>query len=59
MKLYEVPVNTMVKIIDNGETLFFLHHIEGAYCLCGTENGTIIHIPENANVSIIEHIENS
>ena len=58
MKLYEVPHGTRVKIIDTGETIFF-HHIEGAYSLCSTENGSIVHIPAGSNVSIVEHNENS
>ena len=63
MKLYEVPRNTSIRILE--ETLvpidspkppneLFFHHVDGMYSLCSDSEGKIVHIAAWTEVEIIE-----
>ena len=64
MKLYEVPNNTRVKIlqaevpppgglhIDVGQNVFF-HHIDGMYSYCIDNKGNVVHLKAWTEVEIV------
>ena len=43
MKLYQVPRNTLVKLVETGE-VFKFHHIDGMYSLCHDKDGNVVHL---------------
>jgi hypothetical protein len=42
MKLFEVPKNTRVRLVDGTELMF--HHIDGMYSVCTNDNGDVVHL---------------
>lgn len=64
MKLYEVPVNTMVRLVEGatvppdaqglqvGQELFF-RHVDGMYSLCFTADREIVHPMASTEVEIV------
>ena len=65
MKLYDVPINTWIRIkgdirvppaapqLKEGQKLLF-HHIDGMYSYCETESGEVVHLVALAEVEIIK-----
>jgi len=66
MKLYDVPGNSFVRILDentkvpivsketpNGTILKF-HHVDGMYSYCRTKDGNVIHPAAWTEVEIVE-----
>ena len=52
MKLYEVPVKTLIKC---NEQLFMFYHIDGMYSLCThIETNSTQHLSAMAEVEIVE-----
>ena len=66
MKLYNVPENSKVRVLDDiavppaaipitkGDVLFF-DHIDGMYSYCKNMNGELVHLVAWAEVEIICH----
>lgn len=64
MKLYEVPVNTMVRLVSGatvppdaqglqaGQELFF-RHVDGMYSLCFTADREVVHPMASTEVEIV------
>lgn len=64
MKLYEVPNNTEVRLLEeprippgappvsNGDTILFFH-VDGMYSYCKNSNGDIVHIAAWTEVEIV------
>lgn len=50
MRLYEVPRGSRV-VFGNLELDF--HHVDGAFSLCVTPDGSIVHLSSNARVTVI------
>ena len=55
MKLYDVPNNTIVRRIDDGDHQdeFKFHHIDGMYSYCHDQHGNVVHYPAGCEVEII------
>ena len=57
MKLYEIHKNSKFKILDDGdiayEKTYHLHHIDGMYSYCTTEDKKVAHISASAEVEIV------
>lgn len=53
MKLYEVPRNSRIKVIDDGEEYNF-RSIDGMYSYCTNDNGDVVHIAAWTEVDIIK-----
>ena len=53
MKLYEVPRNSRIKLIDNGEQYNF-RSIDSMYSYCTTDKGDIVHLAAWTEVEIIK-----
>jgi hypothetical protein len=52
MKLYEVPNNSKIRILeDNGEVLF--HHPDGMYSYCTDKNNNVVHVYISTEVEVI------
>jgi len=69
MKLYNVPDNSMIRVIKNekvppgalpiaNEEILHFHHIDGMYSYCERSDGTVVHLVAWANVEIINDEEN-
>ena len=69
IKLYDVPRDTWVQVVDNkgavppdglsinsGELLHF-HHIDGMYSLCTNLEGMYVHLAAWTEVAIVENPE--
>jgi hypothetical protein len=52
MKLYDVPRNSTI-VLKNGEELEF-KHIDGAYSVCMTKEGNVVHLAAWADVKVKE-----
>ena len=52
MKLYNVPRNTLVRIIYSGEEVMF-HHIDGMYSYCKNLHGEVVHLAAWTEVEIV------
>ena len=64
MKLYEVPRNTKIRIVDDekappahrdfdkGEVLLF-DHIDGMYSFCYDQAGKVVHLAAWAEVEVV------
>jgi hypothetical protein len=55
MKLYNVPKNTKIKIIDDEEgTVFNFHHIDGMYSYCErASDNSVCHLAAWTEVEIV------
>jgi hypothetical protein len=65
MKLYDVPRNTKIRVmedakippahrdIDEDEILMF-HHVDGMYSLCSDSQGNAVHIAAWTEVEIVQ-----
>jgi hypothetical protein len=53
MKLYEVPRNSRIKVIDDGEEYNF-RSIDGMYSYCTNDKGDVVHIAAWTEVDIIK-----
>ena len=66
MKLYKVPRNSKIRILDKEDTIgppgsielnlqdtYHFGHIDGMYSYCKTHDGVVAHIPAWAEVEII------
>lgn len=65
MKLYDVPNNSRIRVIDDdpsrpvgdtsplGEVLSF-HHIDGMYSYCKTDDGETVHLAAWTDVEVVE-----
>ncbi len=52
MKLYEVPRNTTIKVVDTDLVVFF-YHIDGMYSYCTDMNGRVVHLSASTEVEIV------
>ncbi len=63
MKLYEVPRNSKIVVMDNIKTppasipieegdIFQFHRIDGMYSYCKNENGDVVHLVAWAEVEV-------
>lgn len=52
MKLYDVPRNTRVRVIEDGYEVNF-DHIDGAYSFCLDDDGQVVHIAAWTEVEIV------
>jgi hypothetical protein len=57
MKLYNVPRNTRVKLVETGDEFLF-HRVDGMYSYCTDEVGNVIHLAAFTEVEIINPQEN-
>jgi hypothetical protein len=66
MKLYEVPRNTNIRILEETQvpigskkppTELMFHHVDGMYSLCSDENGNIVHIAAWTEVERVDEME--
>lgn len=67
MKLYDVPNNSRIRVIDGtvsrppgdaaplGETLTF-HHIDGMYSYCKTDDGETVHLAAWTDVEVVKDV---
>jgi hypothetical protein len=56
MKLYEVPRETKVKVVENNSNLEVLFkHIDGMYSYCVDSNNNVIHLAAWTEVEIMEN----
>ena len=53
MKLYEVPRNSLIRIVGTDEVLQF-SHIDGMYSYCINAEGHVVHIMAMAEVEVLE-----
>lgn len=57
MKLYDVPRNTRIKVLDDGdigyEETYAFHHIDGMYSYCTTDKGEVVHLFAGTEVEIV------
>lgn len=53
MKLYEVPRNTYVKVVDDPNGYYFFDHADGMYSLCTDIDDNIVHLGASTEVEII------
>ena len=53
MKLYEVPRNSRIKVIDDG-TEYNFKRIDGGYSLCTTDKNETVHLSAWVDVEIIK-----
>ena len=64
MKLYEVPNNTVVRIIGNinappdarlveEQDIVKFHHIDGMYSYCHDKDGKVVHLAAWTDVEIV------
>ena len=53
MKLYEVPRNSRIKVIDDGAEYNF-RSIDGMYSYCTNDKGDVVHIAAWTEVDIIK-----
>ena len=67
MKLYEVPRNTYVKVLEaeapppgalaiDVEQIVYFSHIDGMYSFCETKDGDIVHLKAWTEVEIVNGI---
>lgn len=65
MKLFEVPKNTRVRVIDNPNTPpdgkyglvgneYFFYHVDGMYSFCTDHKGDPVHLAAWTEVEIVE-----
>lgn len=52
MKLYQVPRNTLIRIVETGEQLRFCH-IDGMYSLCYDQADNPVHLQAWTEVEIV------
>ena len=52
MKLYEVPRNTDIELLDATQLRF--ERLDGAYSVCRDESGEVIHLAAWMEVGIVE-----
>ncbi len=52
MKLYEVPRNTDIELLDGTQLRF--ERLDGAYSVCRNESGKVIHLAAWTEVNIVE-----
>jgi hypothetical protein len=52
MKLYEVPRNTTVLLVETGE-VFLFDHIDGMYSYCIDSKGNVFHLVAWSEVEIV------
>lgn len=54
MKLYDVPRNTRVRVLEGEERIEVLFdHIDGMYSYCKDKDGNIIHLAAWTEVEIV------
>ncbi len=51
MKLYEVPRNTDIELLDGTQLRF--ERLDGAYSVCRDESGEVIHLAAWTEVDIV------
>lgn len=57
MKLYNVPRNTNIKFVNPNTGLvlqLFFHHVDGAFSVCESSLGDIVHLSASADVEIVD-----
>lgn len=57
MKLYEVPKQSKIKLIDSDDIFYFDHifvHIDGMYSFCLDKNKQIVHLAAWSEVEIVK-----
>lgn len=56
MKLYEVPPQSYIKLVPDGD-LFFFDHVDGMYSLCYDKDKNRLHL--SASTEIVQHYKNN
>jgi hypothetical protein len=52
MKLYDVPRNTRVRVIETGEEYNFAH-VDGMYSYCTDDEGNVAHLVAWEEVEVV------
>lgn len=64
MKLYEVPRNTKIRVLEEGfeHQVLTFKHIDGMYSFCFNDKGQVVHLAAWTDVEIVRKekgVENS
>jgi hypothetical protein len=58
MKLYEVPRNSKVRVLDDGdigyEEVYHFCHIDGMYSVCSNSKGELVHLAAWTDVEVLK-----
>ena len=56
MKLFEVPNQSYIKLVPDGD-LFFFDHLDGAYSYCLDKDKNVVHL--SASTEVVQHYKNN